>query len=233
MVEPIAKVATQDDAVTFLYSETLAAADRYADAARVLESVSARQPSASLALALFRLRQKGGLASPFEPLERWLASNPGDLAVRAHYAEALREAGDNRHAAEQYAVIVAAAPDKVAALNNLAWLYYLEGDARALPLARRAWEQAPKDPSVLDTYGWLQVESGAVEEGLVHLQAADAAAGVAQPEVHLHYLAALSRAGDAGRARELLTSFMAEGPAFENQPEASRLLASIRESAST
>lgn len=47
-------------------------------------------------------------------------------------------------------------------LNNLAWAYSEKGDYRtALPLARRAWELDPRNPSTADTLGWLLFKSGA------------------------------------------------------------------------
>ena len=49
-------------------------------------------------------------------------------------------------------------------LNNLAWLYHEAEDARALPTARRAYELAPEQPEIMDTYGWiLLAESPGVE----------------------------------------------------------------------
>jgi tetratricopeptide (TPR) repeat protein len=58
-------------------------------------------------------------------------------------------------------------------LNNLAWAYSEAGDhARALPLARRAWELDRENPATADTYGWVLFKSGARAEGLAMLERA-------------------------------------------------------------
>ena len=58
-------------------------------------------------------------------------------------------------------------------LNNLAWAYAESGDdARALPLARRAWALDRDNPATADTLGWLLFKSGRRAEGLVLLQQA-------------------------------------------------------------
>jgi tetratricopeptide (TPR) repeat protein len=203
------------------------AAGKYADAAAVLEKVMQAQPSAVSAIALFRLRTRGKLGNETAPLKDWLARNPNDLAVRAAYAEALRVGGDRAQAMSEYEKLVAAAPQNAVALNNLAWLYHLQGDARALPTAQKANQVAPGVPSVRDTYGWLLVESGATADGLKVLKSAYDEGGVWLPDVIYHYAATLSRTGDAPRARALLSRLLDEHPAFEARADAQKLLASL------
>ena len=58
-------------------------------------------------------------------------------------------------------------------LNNLAWAYSEQGDyARAVPIARRAWELDRDNPATADTLGWILYKSGARAEGLVLLERA-------------------------------------------------------------
>ena len=128
---------------------------------------------------------------------------------------------------------MAGTPENPAVLNNLATLYYLEGDSRAVATARRANELAPRSAAVLDTYGWLLVESGAVADGLPLLKQADAGAGLTQPEIRLHYVAALARQGQLDEARRSLAQLRAEKPEFPSQSRESRLLASLSELSAT
>ena len=155
------------------------------------------------------------------------------MAVRATLAEALRVAGENRRAIAEYERLLEVAPRSPPALNNLAWLYYLENDPRALATARRAWELAAKNPNVLDTYGWLLVESGAVDEGVALLVTADGMGGIVQPDIRYHYAAALSRKGDTRRARELLQALLKEAEDFPNHAEAAVLLKSLEQGSAT
>jgi len=229
----LAQKHPQDPAVIALRIDALVAGGKHAEADTLLQAVNAKAPTSALAMAQHRLRVTGKLPDANEPLERWLATHPRDLAVRAVLAESLRIAGDTTRAIAEYELLKAGAKESPVVLNNLAWLYHLQGDARALPTAKRAWELAPKSPEVADTYGWLLVESGSVAEGTKLLASADAVAGVAQPEVRYHYVQALAREGDRARARALLQELLAEKPAVPGQDEAARLLATLGEPETT
>jgi Flp pilus assembly protein TadD len=57
-------------------------------------------------------------------------------------------------------------------LNNLAWLYDARGDARAVPLAKRAYDLLPERAEIADTYGWLLARFGKIEQGISLLDTA-------------------------------------------------------------
>ena len=59
------------------------------------------------------------------------------------------------------------------ALNNLGWIYFEKDNDKALPTLKRAYELAPESPAILDSYGWVLVKKGKVQEGLVHLKKAN------------------------------------------------------------
>jgi tetratricopeptide (TPR) repeat protein len=223
------KANPADAATQQLHADVLLAADRFAEAAALFDDMLSKKPSAALAIAAQRARERAGLPQASAPLESWLAKTPGDLPVRAAYAESLRKSGDHAKAIREYETIVATAPHSVPALNNLAWLYYLAGDKRALDTARTAWQQAPKTPAVLDTYGWLLVESGAAGEGVAILEQADDRIGLTQPEIRVHYVTALRRLGKTAEAQPLWRELQAEKPEFPSQSEAARLLAALGE----
>ena len=52
------------------------------------------------------------------------------------------------------------------ALNNLAWLYQQTGDERALAYAERAYQLAPEQADIIDTYAWVLSENGQVEQAI-------------------------------------------------------------------
>jgi len=233
IANPLSDASPEVSTVTTLRAEAMAAMRQYAEAAALFEQLWIKRPSAELALRLHGMRMQGKLGKEVEPLEQWLAMNPRDVAVRATLAEALRVAGENRRAIAEYERLLEVAPRSPPALNNLAWLYYLENDPRALATARRAWELAAKNPNVLDTYGWLLVESGAVDEGVALLVTADGMGGIVQPDIRYHYAAALSRKGDTRRARELLQALLKEAEDFPNHAEAAVLLKSLEQGSAT
>ena len=209
------------------------AAGEHAAAAATLTALQARTPSPALAMAVHEALKRASAKDPAAPLVAWLADHPRDFPVRLMYGESLRLAGDYPRAIEQFEICVAQQPRHAAALNNLAWLYYLRGDARAVPTARRAYDLAPKHPGIGDTYGWLLVESGNTRDGLPILQAADAVVGPAQPDIRFHYAAALARTGDTAQSRKMLEDLVANSGAFENQAAANKLLQTLGEEKTT
>jgi uncharacterized protein (TIGR03790 family) len=69
---------------------------------------------------------------------------------------------DHTRAMERYRVVIAAAPQNVLALNNLAFILAEQRDTtgEAVTLARRAARLAPQNPQVLDTLAWALHQSG-------------------------------------------------------------------------
>jgi Tfp pilus assembly protein PilF len=88
-------------------------------------------------------------------------------------------------------------------LNNLAWLYFEQGDARAVEHARRAYELAPARAEIADTYGWLLVQGGRNDEGIKVLEPV-VRAPRSPPAARVHLAVALANQGDNARAQELL-----------------------------
>ena len=233
ITNPLAEASADNLTVTALRAEAMVAKRDYASAGALFEKLWAAQRSAALALSLHNARKQGKIGNENEPLEQWLAKNPRDVVVRATLAEHLLESGENRRAIAEYEKLLEVAPRSAPALNNLAWLYYLEKDPRAVATARQASELAPKSPKVLDTYGWLLVEAGSVDEGLTVLKKADDAGGIVQPDIRYHYSAALARKGETRQARELLQALLKEASEFSSHSDATRLLTSLEQTAAT
>jgi predicted Zn-dependent protease len=162
-------------------------------------------PSARLAIAEYQARVAAGRQPVTAPLGAWLQKNPGDMAVRVRLAEAIEQSGDLPGAMRQYEKALAAAPDNVLVLNNLAVIYGRMGDKRAVETARRAFEKAPGEPAIADTYGWNLVAAGETAEGLKILRQAHEKAKDA-PEIQYHLGVALARSGDKAGARQALAA---------------------------
>jgi len=211
-----------------LLAESYRAQKQYSEAAATLERLWGLAPSAATALALARARQEGKLGNEAEALKSWVTLHPEDFKMRGAYADALRQAGQNREAIVEFEVLLAAMPQSVPVLNNLAWLYYLEKDPKALPTARNAWQLAPHVPNVADTYGWLLLESGATQEGRNVLESAYHDGGIADPEIRYHYAAALAKSGQGAQATTELATLLAEVPEFPSRTAAQELAASLK-----
>lgn len=214
----------RDPAAFEVDGEISLALRKYAEAAEsFLKAMELQPESPGYAIKAYRARSAGQLPSPFEPLERWVAAHPEVHSMRALLAEAYGQAGQRDKAIREYEQIVASQPDHAATLNNLAWLYYENGDAKSLDTARLALTKAPGNAAIMDTLGWILVESGQIDEGMRLLRDASATPG-AEGEIHYHYAVSLSRAGQKEAARVQLRRMLADFPRFQSRDKAVKLL---------
>lgn len=181
------------------------------------------QPGTETVLKLFRARQQGKLGDAITPLQEWLEQRPDDFTVRAVLAQAYQAIGQHDRAIQQYEVMVSNDAMKPIALNNLAWSYQQVGDERAEATAEQAYRAAPNVAAIADTYGWILVQRGKVEQGVKVLKEAVEGAG-SSPDIEYHYAAALAQAGQPGQARERLLSVLDRHKAFAEHANATRLL---------
>jgi Flp pilus assembly protein TadD len=123
----------------------------------------------------------------------------------------------------EYEQVLESQPGSVLALNNLAWLYFEDGNPRAIELAERAYDRAPERPEIIDTYGWLLVKHGRVEKGLNLLEKA-AQRAPDNGDIRYHLAAGLAEAGDKPRARRELTALLESGANFSEKQAAQALL---------
>jgi len=161
-----------------------------------------------------------------EALLTWLDDHPGDLRVRRFLATTYHETKRDEQAVAEYLKVLAIDPEDVAALNNLAWIYFQGGDASARTMAERAYRIAPDNPSVLDTYGWILLQQKEVGRGRQLLERASQQLPEVA-DVSYHYAVALHLSGDQPQARKLLEALLADGKPFDEREHARQLLAKI------
>ncbi|MCP5418249.1 MAG: PEP-CTERM system TPR-repeat protein PrsT [Chromatiaceae bacterium] len=194
----------------------------------LLERAYQLQPTAQLALQLSRLHHlNGATQKSLDQLSDWLQKQPADVEVRSVYANRLQQLGDIEKAALQYETVLQTAPDNVTVLNNLGWIYQQQGDRRALEVGGRAFQLAPEKPEIVDTYGWILVNFGETQKGLVRLKEAFAKMPD-NPEVAYHVGYALSKAGNNQEAKKVLMRIVRDhkGTGFAEQAE--KLHASLK-----
>jgi putative PEP-CTERM system TPR-repeat lipoprotein len=199
-------------------------------AAQAFQRAMALSPNLQIAAKHAAAMRSAGMPNPEAPLARWVAERPEDARARELLAEAYQLAGRRELAIEQYERLTASPAAGFAAINNLAWLYYEQGDDRAEATARRAYDLASDNPAVVDTYGWILTEKGNVAAGLEALtkavnQAPD------NPDIRYHYAAALARAGKGRQAIGLLDKLLGPNPAFASRADAERLRRELAASA--
>lgn len=124
--------------------------------------------------------------------DEWAEKLPNSYRAALIKAMNAQSKNDADEALKWYEKTIELAPNMPAALNNLAWMYYERKDERALELAKRAYQYAPKSAAILDTYGWILVEKGQVQEGIAILEKAVALEPGAK-EIQEHLTAAKAR----------------------------------------
>ncbi|BBP05656.1 hypothetical protein TPL01_17750 [Sulfuriferula plumbiphila] len=170
--------------------------------------------------------ESGTIKVAEQRLRDWLKQHPGDNAVRAYAAEYYMSTGRNKDAIAEYQEIRKQIPNNASILNNLANLFQLEQDTRALPTAEQAFKLSPNSPAIQDTLGWILVTQGQTVRGLDLLRKA-LAKMPDDPNVRYHYATALVNTGDKAQARKELTQLLADHPKFREAMAASRLLNSL------
>lgn len=181
-----------------LLGTTLAAGGETARAESALTQAIKLQPDSQAAyLLLAQLYvQAGRSQKALEQLQIALDKDPADAAAVMLKALIESSLGHYEDARDAYEKVLAIEPDNGMALNNLACIYAdnLNQLDKAYPLARRATEVDPSDPSIADTLGWILYRRGEYTPALVALRES-AARLVSVPEVQFHFGMACYMAG--------------------------------------
>lgn len=105
-------------------------------------------------------------------IDRWAEQLPNSDQPLVIRAMKLQMANNSADAIPLYEQALKINPRNVQTLNNLAWLYFQAKEKDAESLASRAYEMAPENPAVLDTYGWILANLGKPKEGVELLEKA-------------------------------------------------------------
>ncbi len=170
---------TDDNLAAYLFLQgAIHRADKKPEAAlKSYRESWAEKPSDNAGEAIYAHYQQTGASEEAQAmLEQWISALPQSPRPTLIKALNAHQRNDIQQAVIWYEATLELAPDLVAAINNLAWIYYEQKDPRALDTARKAYELAPTSSAVLDTYGWVLVEQGQVAEGIQHLEQAAKAA---------------------------------------------------------
>ncbi len=186
------------------------------------------RPDPSLTLKLHLAQRHAGQAAEAEKLlQDVLAADAAALWARGALGEHLMLQARNEEARTHFETFLAAQPDHVNTLNNLANVLIRLGELPAAEQpARRALALQPDNPLINDTLGWILVQSDRAEEGLRYLRdARTRAAGL--PEIGYHLAVALDRLGRTAEARAELRDALSTNVKFDELAEAEQLQARL------
>jgi len=213
-----------------LEGDVHSAQGRHAAALQAYQQAFARAPSGPALIQLSNaLRRLDRHADADTLAARWFSQHPGDVPTLLHVASTKLMQNDAAGAIPHLEAVLKVEPGNLAALNDLAWSYQRVGNVQALAVAERAQQQAPDNPAVMDTVGWILLEQGKLARARPLLQKASALAPRA-PEIHYHYGMLLAKTGDKRAARGELEKALAGGRAFALRPEAKALLETLQAS---
>ena len=200
------------------------ASKNHAEAKAAYAQAWERGQSATLAIKFSKtLMLSGNPDEAATVMLAWLSDHPDDARVLQSLGMTYQDMGQNDKAIDAYEKVLLVQPDNVVSLNNLAGLYSLAGNPKALEMAERAYQQAPDSASIQDTYGWLLVQNGQVDKGRGLLkQAMEKLSEV--PEVRYHYAVALLKSGEKTEAYKLLNQLLQSEASFEGRGEVQGLL---------
>ena len=209
--------------VRLLQGDVLVASNQEASALRHFSAMAqAGSRAGTSRYASLALRQNK-VREAERALNDWLREHPDDEGMKSMLASAQVQAGKAGTAKLHYEAMLPTKDPVV--LNNLAWIYMVEGNDRALDMARQANAAAPNNPDIADTLGWILVSSGEVREGLDFLKAS-ARSRPNNPTVQYHLGIAYHQVGETARARRALKKAVSLGE-FDEINDARRVLAEL------
>jgi len=187
-----------------------------AAARSAFDEAFARAPDARLVLRRFEtFAAEGRFDDGIGLLDDWLSGHPDDRQVARTLADAHMATGDLAAADAAYRGLLATTPKDPMLLNNHALTLYGLGQREdAIATAETAFDEAPENPDVADTLGWMLVRTGQPERGLSLLREASARRAD-NPEIQYHLAEALHRLGRDAEARRILDDVLADNRPFE------------------
>ncbi|WP_435236248.1 tetratricopeptide repeat protein [Psychromonas sp. PT13] len=172
ITEQIQTILPDSSLSTLLTAEAFVAKGERQQAITVLDTYWTTNKDDKVAEQLYiqLLRSNVEQASTF--LEQWVKDLPNSLTALRYQAIELQSEEKIEDALKNYEKILAKNPNDVITLNNAAWLYSQDKNPRALTLAKRAYQLAPNNGAIADTYGWILFNNGDKAQGKILIEQA-------------------------------------------------------------
>ncbi|KPJ92841.1 MAG: hypothetical protein AMJ53_08580, partial [Gammaproteobacteria bacterium SG8_11] len=197
----------------------------YAEARQQYTKAMEQGASSALALKIATTYSKENQSNKaIAALNEWLQSHPEDAAVQMALAQEYQKQGKNDKAIQMMEAVLDKQPDNAILLNNLAWMYHLANDPRALDYAERAHQLQPNAGAITDTLGWLLVETDQQLPRAVDLLRDAVAKTPNVPEIKYHLSVALYKTNKKSEAQTILTEIVESDAQFADIGKARELL---------
>lgn len=160
-------------------------------------------------------------------LKQFLEADKTNFNLAYQLAVQAQKQGKYKLAVEYYKILMEFQPENIVILNNLAWLYSVQGNPKALSLAKKAYQLKPQSPAIADTYGTILLKQGKVKQGLKILQKA-AATSPEIKDLQFHLAQAYHLNNINNKAIKILEAITKSDDAFREKGNAIALLQKIK-----
>ena len=208
-----------------LEADIIAAIGNPQDAAALYQQAVDKNPSQQNYQRLIAVLAKGNAAALEQALTAWLKQHPSDIRPAMRLAANAERRGDAKAALKYYQHVIQNHPKQPSALNNAAWLLMQSNDRSAVDLAARAYQIAPDNLNIADTYGMVLVNMGDPEKGLSILQRT-ASRAPHKPDFSYHVALGLYQVGRHRDAIKRLRRILGKSDVFNEREAAEKTLKS-------
>ncbi len=211
-----------------LTAATAQAAGKFDLALSELEKMATKTPdSVEVQIRIGQVEQKkGNYKAAIQAFERVRQLEPNRKGVDAVIGTLEDQSGNKAAAIASYRKALTELPDNALVMNNLAYLLTETGGdlQEANRLATEGLRKAPRNPSVQDTLGWVEVQQGNYSAALPVFSSLTRE----NPDnaiFHYHFAVALLKSGDRAGAKRQLETALAKQPPQPVEKDIRALLA--------
>ncbi|NOQ77104.1 MAG: tetratricopeptide repeat protein [Methylococcaceae bacterium] len=177
-----------------------------------------------VSIMVYQGKQKNAIAL----LESELSKQVNSTQIHLKLARIYTSFNKVELVAKHYNAVLKMQPDNLVALNNLAWFYKEQNKfGKAEELSKKAYNLAPKSVSLADTYGYILLKKGKVNEGLeVFLKISESA--VSSVDVSMHLAEAYILTGNKKQAIKVMNKFIDNAKNVKDKQLATNYLDGIK-----
>jgi putative PEP-CTERM system TPR-repeat lipoprotein len=216
--------------ISLLNGDIFLSQEKFGEAHGAYLKAAQLQPDYQLALArLYELAKRGTNEKAFNLyITDLVKKHPENDWRRKLLADHLINQGKWDEAKSHYLILIAkkALANNSGILNNLANIYLKTDIEKAHGFAKRAYNNAPTNPQVLDTYGWVLVKKQQYEDAINYLRQAHAIESN-DPSIRYHIAYTLRSLGRIDEAKAELEVILSNFQKFPEREDAITLKASL------
>jgi cellulose synthase operon protein C len=216
-------------AANIILGDALAASGRLKEAIAAYQRAANSQFTEPVALRLIEaLRRDGQGGAAAHVLALFLSQNPSNVPALLLTSQNMMQAGQWDAAIKTLQAVRERIGNRDATiLNNLAWAWFMKGDAkRGLAFADAAYRLAPTNPAVANTLGWIRFQSGVDRVGGLQLLEKAVAISPNHPGMRYQLGQAYAKAGKREQAKAQLRAAL-DVSNFPDRAQAQALLGKL------